>query len=321
MSLNAKSILPADLASRAAALSLAANFGLMIIKITVGLITGSLAVLSDGIDSAQDMLAAGIVLASVRIGRRPADPEHTFGHGRAETIAAAIQALMIGVGATYIAFSAVSRLTNPPDQIGTDLGLATMLLAALVNLIVVRYVANAARITRSPAIASDARHLWTNVVQAVAVLTGLGLVALTGEVAFDAILALSLALYLFWTSGRILASAANDILDASLSAEEVRFVEAAILSQGRCHLRIPPASYPPLRPNSAHRLSSSFPILGHDHHCSFDYRKHRSPDQSSLAGRRNPHPRRTRRRIIPFAGRLRKRARLRTEPCRSGCRL
>ena len=232
MSLNAKSILPADLASRAAALSLAANFGLMIIKITVGLITGSIAVLSDGIDSAQDMLAAGIVLASVRIGRRPADPEHTFGHGRAETIAAAIQALMIGVGATYIAFSAVSRLTNPPDQIGTDLGLATMLLAALVNLIGVRYVANAARITRSPAIASDARHLWTNVVQAVAVLTGLGLVALTGEVAFDAILALSLALYLFWTSGRILASAANDILDASLSAEEVRFVEAAILSQG-----------------------------------------------------------------------------------------
>lgn len=232
MSQYGRHILPVDLASRAAALSLVANFCLMIIKIAVGLITGSIAVLSDGIDSAQDMLAAGIVLASVRIGRRPADAEHPFGHGRAETIAAALQAVMIGAGATYIAFSAVNRLANPPNEIGTDLGLATMLLAALVNLAVVRYVSNAARITRSPAIESDARHLWTNVVQAVAVFTGLALVALTGEKAFDAILGLSLALYLFWTSGRILSSAINDVLDASLSAEEVEFVEAAILSQG-----------------------------------------------------------------------------------------
>lgn len=231
MSQESKNFLSLDLASRAAALSLLANFCLMIIKIAVGVITGSIAVLSDGIDSAQDMLAAAIVLASVRIGGRPADAGHPFGHERAETIAAAVQAVMIGAGATYIALSAVDRLANSPEEIGTDLGLVTMLFAALVNLAVVRYVSNVARITRSPAIESDARHLWTNVVQAVAVFIGLALVALTGEKAFDAILALSLALYLFWTSAKILLSAASDVLDASLSAEEVRFVEEAIRSQ------------------------------------------------------------------------------------------
>ena len=231
MSPSRRHILPADLASRAAGLSLLANFCLMIVKVAVGIATGSIAVLSDGIDSAQDMLAAAIVLASVQIGRRPADEGHPFGHGRAETIAAALQAVMIGAGATFIAYSAAGRLANPPDEIGTSLGFVTMLLAAGVNLIVVRYVSKVARITSSPAIASDARHLWTNVVQAAAVSTGLGLVAVTGEVAFDAILALALALYLFWISGKILTSVAGDILDASLSEEEVEFIHASIRSQ------------------------------------------------------------------------------------------
>jgi cation diffusion facilitator family transporter len=232
--MTARLRLPADLASRAAGLSLFANFGLMLLKLGAGVITGSIAILSEGIDSAQDMIAAAIVLASVRIGRRPADLEHPYGHGRAETIAAALQAAILVGGASFIVFSGVDRLIDPPDTIGTSLGLAVMVVDAFVNLGVSGYAARVARLTHSPAIASDARHLMTNVVQAILVLVGLGLVAITGVVAFDALMALALAAYLYWTSGKILWAVAGDVLDVSLSARELARIEQLIeLAGGR----------------------------------------------------------------------------------------
>jgi cation diffusion facilitator family transporter len=225
-------LIPADLAIRAAILSLTASVVLMTGKIATGLITGSIAVLSDGIDSAQDVIASGIAFASVRIGASPADRSHPYGHGRAETMAAAAQALLIAGGGVFILFSSVQRLLDPPDEIGTGLGLAVMLAAALVNFGVAQYARRVAEVTGSPAIASDARHLMTNIVQAGAVFTGLGLVVLTGEIAFDAIVAFSLGLYLLWTAGTILWSAGGDVMDASLTAEEMKVVEDAILAEG-----------------------------------------------------------------------------------------
>ena len=224
-------LFPADLAGRAATLSLVANLGLMVLKLSVGVITGSVAVLSDGVDSAQDALAAAIALVSVRFGSRPPDLSHPYGHGRAETVAATLQALFIAVGGAFIIFRAVDRLIDPPSSIGTSLGLVAMAITAGVNLVVGRYATRVARITGSPAIASDARHLWTNVVQAAAVLLGLALVALTGELAFDAIAALALGVYLGWTATAILLAAVGDVLDKSLSEEEVHFVEEAILAE------------------------------------------------------------------------------------------
>jgi cation diffusion facilitator family transporter len=224
-------IVPRDLAGRAAALSLVANFGLMIMKITVGLISGSVAVLSDGIDSAQDMIAAAIAFASVRLGARPADIEHPYGHGRAETVAAGIQGLLIAGGGVFIVYRAVYRLLEPPDHIDADIGLIAMLIAAGVNLGVGRYAARVAKQTGSPAIASDAKHLITNVVQAGAVLAGLGLVLATGETAFDSLVALALGCYLLWIAASILWSSLGDVLDVSLTEAEVKQVEQAILAE------------------------------------------------------------------------------------------
>lgn len=232
MTLALRRLIPADLAARAAALSLVTNAAMMVMKISVGIISGSVAVLSDGIDSAQDMVAAGIAFASVRIGARPADLGHPYGHGRAETVAAAIQALFIAAGGIFIVFRATQRLLNPPDHIHADIGLIAMLINAAVNVAVGSYARRVARSTGSPAIASDARHLWTNVVQAVCVLLGLALVLVTGEVAFDSIVALALGAYLLWTAGSILWAAVGDVLDASLTEEEIGFVEDAILAEG-----------------------------------------------------------------------------------------
>jgi cation diffusion facilitator family transporter len=224
--------LPSDAAARAAALSIYMNAVLMVLKVGVGLAAGSVAVLSDGIDSGQDLVAAVIAFASLRIGARPADVRHPFGHGRAETVAAVLQALLIAAGGVFIVVRAVMRLLDPPDEIAYDIALVAMLIAAVANAALVQYTGRIARQTGSPAMMSETRHLWTNVVQAGAVMAGLALAGITGEVAFDALLALGLGAYLLWVAGNIFWSAAGDVLDMSLTPEELALIEAAILEEG-----------------------------------------------------------------------------------------
>jgi cation diffusion facilitator family transporter len=207
------------------------NAALMLLKVGVGLAAGSVAVLSDGIDSGQDLLAALVAYVSVRIGARPADETHPFGHGRAETLAAGMQAVLIGGGGVFIVVRAVMRLMDPPNEIGYDIALVAMVITAAANAGLVQYTGRVARLTASPAMLSETRHLWTNVVQAGAVIAGLALVGITGEVAFDAVLALALGVYLLWTAGSILWSTAADVLDISLSAQELESIEMAILEQ------------------------------------------------------------------------------------------
>jgi cation diffusion facilitator family transporter len=146
-------------------------------------------------------------------------------------VAATIQAFLIIASALYIAFRALSRLLDPPEGIDAELGLVVMLITAGVNLVVARYVSDVGRRTASPAIRSDARHLWTNVVQAVAIVGGLALVQLTGEIAFDAITALGLAAYLVWVAANILWTSLHEVLDSSLSEEDLKVIERAIMNQ------------------------------------------------------------------------------------------
>jgi cation diffusion facilitator family transporter len=193
----------------------------MVLKLTVGVTSGSVAVLSDGIDSLEDFIASGIALASVRYGARPPDAGHPYGHGRAETIAATIQAVLIAGGGVFILFNAVRRIIDPPTSIDSGVAIVVMLIAAAANFALVRYTSRIARETNSPAIASEARHLMTDVVQAGAVSLGLVVVLITDEVAFDGVIAFALGCYLLWIAGGILRSSIGDVLDASLEPEEV----------------------------------------------------------------------------------------------------
>jgi cation diffusion facilitator family transporter len=226
-----------DLASRAAALSFTSNVTLMMLKFAVGILTGSIAVLSDAVDSAEDAIASLFAFASIRVASRPADEDHPYGHGKAESIAAAGQALLIAGGGGFIIFQAVSRLIERDTEIDTGPGLIMMGVTAVVNVAVVLYVSRAARRTGSMALAADTRHLWANIVQAGAVILALGLVATTGNTIFDPIVALLLAVYLLWTAGKVFAGAVGEIMDIRLPADEVRLVEACLSEHRRGGIR------------------------------------------------------------------------------------
>ena len=138
-----------DLASRAAALSFTSNLTLMFLKFTVGILTGSIAVLSDAVDSAEDAVASVFAFLSIRLASQPADAEHPYGHGKAESIAAAGQAVLIAGGGGFIIFQAVRRLMERDVEIDTGPGLIALAVTAVVNVAVVLYVRRAARLMPS----------------------------------------------------------------------------------------------------------------------------------------------------------------------------
>jgi cation diffusion facilitator family transporter len=214
-----------DLASRAAALSFTSNVTLMVLKLTVGIMTGSIAVLSDGIDSAEDAVASTFAFLSIRLASRPADEEHPYGHGKAEGIAAAGQALLIGGGAGYIIARAIQRLIENNARIDTTPGLIALGITAAANVVVVLYVGRAAKISGSMALRADTRHLWTNVAQAGFVILALALVAITGNAIFDPIMALALAVFLLWTAGNVFIEALTEIMDVRLPRDEEALIE------------------------------------------------------------------------------------------------
>jgi len=227
---------------RAASLSLIVTLGLLILKLTLGLISGSIAVLSDALDSGQDLLAAAAVLFSVRIAARPADLEHPYGHGKAEGLSATVSAGVVGLGGGFIIYQALRRIIEGGETIDVNLGLAAMVTSGLLNVVVSAYMRMAARRTDSLALSAEARHLQTNVVQAAAVITGLLLVRFTGAQIFDPLVALALAGYMWWMAFGLIRGALGEIMDVRLPEEDERQIYESILARypevrGFHHLR------------------------------------------------------------------------------------
>jgi cation diffusion facilitator family transporter len=208
-----------DIASRAAFVSFTSNALLMLLKVAVGLAFGSIAVLGDGVDSAEDIAASGLAFFTVRLALQPADEEHPYGHGKAESLAAMSQSALIAGGAVFIAIAAVRRMVTHDVDIYVMPSLIAMGVTVAVNLGVSWYSLRAAKISGSVAIAADARHLLTNVVQAGAVILGLALVAATGNHVFDPIVAIVLAAYLLWIALGIFRAALRELVDTALPAD------------------------------------------------------------------------------------------------------
>lgn len=218
---------------RIAAISFLTTLGLLVLKLVVGIISGSIAVLSDALDSATDLVGGGAALISVQVAAWPADEDHPYGHGKIESVSASISAGVVAVGGGFVVFQAVRRLLQGAPEIDVALGLSPMLLAAALNLILAFYMRRAAQRAHSLALASEATHLQTNVVQAGAVIAGLALVGLTGLRAFDALVALGLAGYMLWTALRLVASALSEMMDMALPDHELRVIHDVILAHRR----------------------------------------------------------------------------------------
>ncbi len=193
--------------------SIAAAGLLVILKLGVGLIAGSLALISAGIESSGDVLAAILTFFAVRLGRQPADPEHPYGHGRAENLGALGEAGILLAGGLVVAVEAISHLIGPSGTPDTHLYVFVIIAIALaVDLTRTVISLRTARRYGSPALRANGFHFAGDMAGSVAVLIGLLLVR-AGFARGDAIAALVIAAIILATATRLIAENANVLMD------------------------------------------------------------------------------------------------------------
>ncbi|MGE7676470.1 cation diffusion facilitator family transporter [Lysinibacillus sp. NPDC094403] len=206
--------------SKIAFLSVISNFTVVILKIIVGLFTGSVAILSEAIHSLLDLLASFIAFLSVRISGKPADEEHPYGHGKVENISGTIETLLIFVAGIWIIYECIHKIITPTPIKLPILGILVMLFGALINFVVSRIVYRTAKNINSVAMKSNALHLLTDVYTSLGVALSLLIVHLTGWYILDPIIGIILACYIMTEAFKLMKEAFPPLLDARLSKEE-----------------------------------------------------------------------------------------------------
>jgi cation diffusion facilitator family transporter len=216
--------------SRAAAVSIVSNTLLITLKIAAGVLTGSVAILTEALHSAIDLLASFIAFFSVRRAEEPADASHRYGHEKFENAAAAAEGMLILAGSAVIAYAAIRALIRGPELENLGIGIIVIGFASLANMAVSGWLFRRARETSSPALEGDAAHLRTDAYTSIGVLVGLGLVAVTGEEWLDPVVALIIAAAIVVTGIRITTGSLRVLVDEALPDDDVEVIRVAIES-------------------------------------------------------------------------------------------
>ena len=215
--------------TRAAALSIVSNSVLIVLKLAAGAITGSVAILTEAMHSSVDLIASIVAFVSVRQADKPADDDHPYGHDKIENLAAAIEAMLILIGAGVIVFESVRRLASGSTEVHSlGIGIGVIAFSVLANVVVSTVLARRARETDSPALEGDAAHLRTDAATSAAVLVGLVVVELTGAAWLDPVIALAVAAAIVYAGIKLLLRASRVLVDEALPPEELDAVRAAI---------------------------------------------------------------------------------------------
>jgi cation diffusion facilitator family transporter len=213
-----------------ARLSILSNTLLIIMKIIVGFISGSVSIISEAIHSSMDLIAAIIAFLSVRVSDNPPDSRHPYGHGKVENISGVIEALLIFVAAIWIIAEAVKKLFGEKIELDSiAIGSVVMLISAIVNIIVSRRLYKVARKTNSVALEADALHLKTDVFTSFGVAAGLGLIMITGINWLDPVIAIFVALFIIRESYFLLKKAFTPLLDTAWGDDEIKELEKTLL--------------------------------------------------------------------------------------------
>lgn len=235
-SILAKESIDVDEKTQVASLSVASNSFLTLSKIVIGLSSGSVSILSEGIHSGIDLVAAFIALFAVRESGKPADSGHAYGHGKIENVSGTIEAALIFVAALMIIVEAFQKVMDiiygeggHVSDFGLSLGLLVMGVSALINLIVSTRLMKVAKQTDSVALEADAMHLRTDVYTSVGVFIGILLIKFTGWTILDPIIALGVAMMIIRASFDLTKKAFSPLVDVSLPDEEREIIAEVLL--------------------------------------------------------------------------------------------
>lgn len=218
---------------KTARLSIISNTLLIIMKLVVGIISGSVSIISEAIHSAMDLVAAIIAFFSVRVSDNPPDSRHPYGHGKVENISGVIEAILIFIAAIWIIIEAVKKLFG--EEIVLEkiwIGSIVMAISAVVNIIVSRRLYKVAKETNSVALEADALHLKTDVYTSAGVAIGLLLILITDIRWLDPVVAILVALFIIKESYELLVRAFSPLLDTAWSDDEINTLKVKLNALG-----------------------------------------------------------------------------------------
>jgi cation diffusion facilitator family transporter len=217
---------------RAVRFSIASNSGLIVLKVVAGVLTGSVAIITEAVHSAIDLVASLVAYFSVRKAEEPADRSHPYGHEKVENLAAALEGVLIVLGAAIIIYEAINKLSSGGHVDKLGIGIGVIAFSAVVNFGISGYLYGQARVTDSPALEGDAAHLRTDAITSVGVLVALALVAITGVHELDPVAALVVACAIVFAGVRLVTRSSRVLVDEALPEDELARIGQAIEGYG-----------------------------------------------------------------------------------------
>lgn len=200
-----------------AAGSILLGLAVLALKTLAWWLTGSVALLSDALESIVNVAAAIAALVAISVAQRPADQGHPYGHHKAEFISAVIEGVLIILAALLILHQAWGALQSPHVLEQPGLGLAINAFASVLNGLWCWVLIRQGRRRRSPALVADGKHLLTDVVSSMGVLVGIGLALATGWMILDPILAMLVGINILWSGWKVVTASVSGLMDEAVS--------------------------------------------------------------------------------------------------------
>jgi len=207
-------------------LSIAAAVLTIGLKSMAFLLTRSVGLLSDAMESGVNLIAALVALTMLTIAARPADREHAFGHSKAEYFSSGVEGALILVAAASITWTAIERLLAPRPLEGLGIGIALSMVASLINFGVAHILLQAGKRYQSITLEADARHLMTDVWTSAGVLVALGVVTVTRLQILDPLIAIGVAINIIWSGVGLMRRSVQGLMDTAIpSADQLKVAE------------------------------------------------------------------------------------------------
>ncbi|MGF1752593.1 CDF family cation-efflux transporter FieF [Vibrio makurazakiensis] len=202
---------------------------LLVVKIIAWWETGSVSLLASVVDSMLDIAASVVNLLVVRYALQPADKEHTFGHGKAESLAALAQAMFISGSACFLILNGVERFFRPHELNTPEIGIYVSFFAMVMTFGLVRFQQSVVKRTGSQAIAADSLHYKTDLYMNAAIMLALGL-SWFGFIQADSVFAIGIGIYILYSAYQMAMEAIQSLLDRKLPDEELEQIKEVSLS-------------------------------------------------------------------------------------------
>lgn len=198
------------------------------IKYIAYLVTGSVGLFSDALEGIVNLVAALVVLTTLKIVEQPPDETHPYGHDKAEYFSSGIEGTLIVIAALTILYTSVQRLLTPEPLEQVGLGLILALVASAINFVVGQLLIRTGKQHDSISIEADGKHLMSDVWTSVGVVVGVGIAVLTGLEWLDPVVAIIVGLKIGWEGISIFRRSSQGLMDSAIEPNERELVETIL---------------------------------------------------------------------------------------------